>query len=336
MCIRDSLKAVLPHAKTDIKVTLIFARLCRLLKRPQEGIPLLKDFLQNQLTAADQASIMFEMGHCLDSMGQYATAFKAFKIANSVENKPFNMDQFAKSVEKGDAWSPGVRSKGGGSGLILIFGIPRSGTSLCEQILGRHPLVTPCGERNNLPTIAQDLHKLKWPRVTQDQINKLTQQYSEGLPSGRVTDKMPENALHLNLIHHLLPDATLVHCVRDPRDSLLSCFTQNFISARLSWSCTLYGLSDYHLLWKKITGKSTLFELTYEELVTQPENTIRDLLDHCALDFHPDCLTPHESNRNINTASYAQVRAQIYTSSIGRWKNYEAHLSSLLEALEMN
>ena len=326
----ETLKVALPHAKTDIQVTLIFARVCRLLKRPQEGLPLLKAFLQNQQTAASQASIMFEMGHCLDSMGQYAAAFKTFKIANTVENKPFNMEQYAESIEEGDAWSPGVRSKGSGSGLILIFGIPRSGTSLCEQILGRHPLVTPCGERNNLTTIAQDLHKLHWPRGTQDKINKLSQRYLEGLPSGRVTDKMPENSLHLNLIHHLIPDATLVHCVRDPRDSLLSCFTQHFDSARLSWSCTLGGLSAYHRLWKKITGKRTLFEIA-----TQPENTIRGLLDHCALDFHPDCLTPHESNRNINTASYAQVKEPIHNRSIGRWRNYETQLGSLLEELKI-
>ena len=146
---------------------------------------------------------------------------------------------------------------------------------------------------------------------------------------------MPENSLHLNLIHHLLPDATLVHCVRDPRDSLLSCFTQHFISARLSWSSTLDDLSAYHRLWKKITGKRSLFELAYEDLVTRTENTIRDLLDHCVLDFHPDCLSPHESTRNINTASYAQVKAPIHSRSIGRWRNYEAQLDSLLEELEM-
>ena len=154
----------------------------------------------------------------------------------------------------------------------------------------------------------------------------------------RVTDKMPLNFQHLGLIALLFPRARIIHCVRDPMDTCLSCYFQNFSNRNdFSFDLARVGLyySQYERLmahWQKVLDLPML-QVSYEEHVAEPERVCREMLDFLELDWDPACLRFHESRRLMKTASKDQVRKPIYTSSSGRWRNYERHLGPLVEAL---
>jgi hypothetical protein len=138
----------------------------------------------------------------------------------------------------------------------------------------------------------------------------------------------------------MLPRAKIVHCIRDPRDAGLSFYQIDF-GEKQKHSYDLKAIGEYYRLymnlmehWKTLLpGK--IFEINYEDIVDNPEQNIRELLDHCGLDFHPACLAFHETDRAVRTASFLQVRRPLYTSSVGRWKNYEKQLQPLIEVLEL-
>jgi hypothetical protein len=157
----------------------------------------------------------------------------------------------------------------------------------------------------------------------------------------RVVDKMPLNYQHLGVIAALFPRARVVHCRRDPIDTCVSCYFQDFTHP-LPFGPNLTHLGHHYREYERLMAHYTavlpllLFELRYEELTANQEAVSRRLLDFCGLDWDDRCLRFHETVRVVNTSNALQVRQPLYRSSVGRWKRYEAHLAPLLEALGKN
>jgi Flp pilus assembly protein TadD len=252
-----------------------------------------------------------------------------------------------------------ARTKGMGSPSkqpIFIVGMPRSGTTLCEQILASHSKVFGAGELEGIRNVARILPRaLAQPgerpgsfpfamdRLTPDIVKRMAKRYLDEAAlltkSSRMTDKMPSNYVHVGLIHLLFPNAKIVHCTRDPMDIGLSCYEQNF-SHPTSWSWDLEDIGHYYgqyrrlmMHWNAVLPVPIL-DFSYEATVGDFEDAARRLLDFCELDWEPACLDFHRTERPVLTASKGQVRRPLYTSSIGKWRRFERQLEPLRQALE--
>ncbi len=235
---------------------------------------------------------------------------------------------------------------------LFVVGMPRSGTSLCEQILASHAEVAGAGELNEIQAIARDLPKLLaggksvgegYPACLQDldqpAAGRLADRYLQRLrdiaaDKSRVVDKHPINFRHLGLIAGLFPEAAIVHCRRDPRDTCFSCYAQNF-DAPILWSLRLDSLGLYYREYERLMAHwyrvmpGRIHDFVYESVIDNLEAEARRLIDRCGLAWDPSCLDFHETRRVVRTASYRQVREPVYKRSVGKWRNYAAALDPL-------
>ncbi len=234
---------------------------------------------------------------------------------------------------------------------ILIVGMPRSGTTLVEQILASHPEISGAGEVGYLNAAAQTLARqsgLAYPLcldgLTERGVGVLAAGYLEKLEQDRgdaryVTDKRVYNFVHLGLFSILFPEARIIHCVRDPLDTCFSIYCQNFGDQNY-FSYNLQDIAEYYRFYRSMMDhwKSVLplqvFEVPYNELVKHQEMVSRGLLAHCELPWDDSCLRPHETSRDVQTASQWQVRQPVYSSSVAKWQRYKRHLRPLIKALD--
>ncbi|MDH3476060.1 MAG: sulfotransferase, partial [Rhodospirillales bacterium] len=234
---------------------------------------------------------------------------------------------------------------------VFIVGMPRSGTTLVEQMLASHPKVRAGGELSLLRDLALDRAEslpAGLAKAGGEEARGIGERYVAGLgdllgdllgDATHATDKMPRNFELLGLIAEILPQARVVHCRRDPLDTCLSCYTLDFAGSQrfgndladLGRAYRLYERLMDH--WRAVLPEGRMIELAYEDLVAEPREEIARLLAHCGLAWDEGCLDFHETRRAIRTASAEQARRPIFTSSIGRWKNFEAQLGPLREAL---
>ena len=237
---------------------------------------------------------------------------------------------------------------------IFIIGLPRTGTTLAERILGSHSEVFAAGELNNFAiqmmqqvrnrTGTQKLsrHALVQQSAELD-FTKLGKAYLDSTRpltghSPHFVDKMPLNFLYAGLLHQALPHAKIVHLVRDPMDSCYSIYKRLFQDA-YPWSYDLDEIATYYLAYRRLMTHwetampGVIHRLAYEDLVTKPETSARTLLDNCDLPWQPQCLHFDQSTAATTTASASQVRQPIYTSSVGRWRDYEQQLAPLATKL---
>jgi len=228
---------------------------------------------------------------------------------------------------------------------VFIVGMPRSGTTLVEQIAASHPDVFGAGELKDIINITnslgdgvtaiQDWNADSIMKAAAGQLQRLQ---ALGGAASRVTDKMPDNVIHLGLIALLFPNARVVICRRDARDNCLSCFFQHF-SERLLWSCDLADCGRRFLEIDRLTDHwlrvlpLKMLEVRYEQMVADQEGQSRRLIDFLGLPWDPKCLDFHKTERTVMTASVWQVRQPIYDRSVNRWRNYERHLAPLLDVL---
>jgi hypothetical protein len=234
---------------------------------------------------------------------------------------------------------------------VFIVGLPRSGTTLTEQILASHSQVFGAGElrlaREDFlalgegPTERQAFEGLG--RLERSTLRRIGQRHLEQLraldsTAPRVVDKMPDNYLYLGLLAVLFPKAKFIHCRRDLRDVAVSCWITNFRSIR--WANDVEHIAarfrEYQRLmehWRRVLPVPVL-EVDYEETVADLPGVARRLVDWCGLEWQPACLAFHEGKRPVRTASVTQVRQPIYTRSVARWRNYEQTLGELFTALE--
>jgi len=314
------------------------------------------------LSHDDRALLLFALGKALDDVSQYDAAFEAYGQGNALMWSTAGVDphQYSAYAEQivetfdrpmepaSPRTGPDVRP------LVFIVGMPRSGTTLVEQMLARHPNVTAGGERPDMGALAEALPAAGersggFPagignldgRTAEGLTEKHRRQVTALVPAGHgFTDKTPANFWRLGLIARLFPEARIVHCRRDAADTCLSCFFQLFGRNNILYSYHLPTLGLYHRLYRQIMAHwrdvlpIPILDVDYETLVADPEPEIRRLLAFLGFAWDDACLDFHRGGGRVGTASAAQVRRPIYTASVGRWRSYEPHLGPLLQALE--
>jgi tetratricopeptide (TPR) repeat protein len=234
---------------------------------------------------------------------------------------------------------------------IFIVGMPRSGTSLVEQILSSHPRVHGAGERPEIyKAMVAITDNAMYPdlalTMTGAQLDLLGAAYLSRItagmpPTDRFTDKALGNFLYVGLIHLALPNARIIRVRRNALDNCFSCFATLFaVSQEFTYELGELGryYAAHHRLmdhWRKVLPQETMLEVQYEDVVDDIEGQTRRMLDYCGLEWDEACLSFHKTDRPVLTASAAQVRQPLYRSSVGRWRPYEDMLKPLREALEM-
>jgi tetratricopeptide (TPR) repeat protein len=315
-----------------------------------------------QLAPDDRARLHFGLAHICDRAKAYDEAFAHFRQANALRRrasqeagKAFDAEKHRARVDRIIATCDAAYFRRvGGLGRdterpVFIVGMPRSGTTLVEQILSSHPDVFGAGELKDISRLskrvpsrpgAADRYPDSLARLDEAAASTLADQYLQHIDklagtATRVIDKMPNNYLHLGLIAALFPRARVIHCRRDPMDVCFSCYVQDF----QDWTSDQGDLARYYWEYERLMKHWRLvlplpvLEVVYEELVEDSEAIIRELVSFCGLDWDHRCLAHHENPRAVRTPSLLQVRQPVYKSSVGRWRHYAAHLQPLLEAL---
>jgi hypothetical protein len=302
----------------------------------------------------------FLLGKLYDLTGEYDRAFSSYQAGNQLIPARFNRGTHRQSIREiissfsRERMAAFPRSANASDKPVFIVGMPRSGTSLVEQILSAHPDIHGAGELMHMHNISALIKKIThsdqdFPAnleyLTTGLLDHLADLYLQNVERDakhaiRITDKMPSNFRLLGLIELLFPNARVIHCIRDPRDTCLSCYFQQFTKGQhfaSSLSDTAFYYNGYQRLmkhWKSVLSLP-VFEVNYEEMVAGLEEMSRKLLCFLGLEWHPDCLDFHKTGRRVITASYDQVRRPLYTSSVGRWRNYRAHLDELFNGLDL-
>jgi tetratricopeptide (TPR) repeat protein len=303
----------------------------------------------------------FALSKAYDDLGNREEAFRYMRAGNALKRERIAYDEartlglFDRICSTFDRRLLGANAETGHRSSLPVFvvGMPRSGTTLVEQILASHPAVHGAGELLDLNELVGQMHgpdgqAFRYPEnvptLAAGQFRDLGKTYVEGLqrraPSAeRVTDKMPANFLLLGLIHLALPGAHIIHVLRDPRDTCLSCYSKLF-TAEQDFTYELGELGRYYRKyaelmahWRKVLPPGRMLEIRYEDVIADLEGSARRIVDHCGLDWDRACIAFHETRRPVRTASASQVRRPIYRSSEGRWRAYENYLGPLLNAL---
>jgi tetratricopeptide (TPR) repeat protein len=303
-------------------------------------------------------ALHFSLGKSFDDLGDYDRAFPHFIEGCKLKRATLEYDaanmtrQFNETIRVFDGDTI-ERLRGGGnlSDLpIFVLGMPRSGTTLVEQIIASHPDVHGAGELLDMQSIAQRevSGTMGFPgnilNLDGDTLSKWGDDYVAGLhrraPDARhITDKMPNNFWFIGLIHVMLPNAKIIHVRRNPVDTCLSCFTKLF-SGALNQTYDLSELGRYYVdylrlmeHWRKVLPAGAFLDVQYEDVVADQETEARRIIDFCGLDWNDACIDFYKNKRSVGTASVTQVRRPIYKSSVERWRHYEKFLGPLLDTL---
>jgi tetratricopeptide (TPR) repeat protein len=319
---------------------------------------------RTDLSTQDRSFLHFAAGKMYDDAGEYERAFGHYEHGNLLEQTGFDSGEHHRFVEKlAETFDANTLAARFGQGYpselpVFVVGMPRSGTTLVEQILASHAKVFGAGELPDIPSIADTLpkHSLDdshYPECLNSLEPEVLHGFGEaylkriqmlGKPAGepcRIVDKNPMNHQHLGLIALLLPKARVIHCRRDPLDTCLSCYFQRFKHGH-NYSNDLGNLGFYYRAYERLMEHwrtalpIPILEVDYESVVTDQEKVTRRLTDFCELEWDEGCLQFHQARRTVETASNWQVRQPIYRSAVNRWQNYAAHLGPLHEALECN
>lgn len=238
---------------------------------------------------------------------------------------------------------------------VFIIGMPRSGTTLVEQILASHSRFHGAGELDTMRRLVRELPPVPGnetpfpeclPQLTREDSRQLAQSYLDQLPAlpaeiERVGDKLPGNYVRLGLITLLFPNARVIHCRRDPLDTCLSCYFSDFARGQ-SHSYRLDHLGGVYLDYRRLMDHwrdalpLAMFELDYEQLIADPRRTVAALLDFCGLPMEENCLNFHRTEREVATLSFHQVRQPLYSRAVGRWQHYRAYLQPLIHRFEQH
>jgi tetratricopeptide (TPR) repeat protein len=320
----------------------------------------MEDLLASPAAASDPAQLHFAVARALEQRDRYAEAFSHYAAGNTLRKRtsPFSIATFEAKSRRIAACCGHefFRSRAAGGhpdpAPIFIVGLPRSGSTLVEQILASHSQVEGTMELHNIPALVRELDHRGADRdgypetvlaLSAEELAGLGRRYVEdtravraGKP--RFIDKMPNNFSHVGLIHAMLPNARIVDVRRHPMDACLSNYKQYFAQGQ-SFSYDLADLGRYYRCyldlmdhWDEVLP-GRVMHLQYELLIRDPQDTVRRLLDYCGLPFEPATLNFHENRRPVRTASAEQVRQPLYASGVGYWKRFATELEPLRAAL---
>jgi len=341
-------------------LAIAFAQSCKHSGRCQEAVEYIEATLKLQgLSRSEIKGLNFSAAKIMDNLQQYDAAFTYYKAGNdaisylyeSVANTQ-NISDIINMFTPALFMSMPV-TKNKGKRPVFIVGMPRSGTSLTEQILAAHSNVYAAGELDTLFNTSRQMkrelggedsfpHYIK--NLKQNNIDDMTNTYLKKIgeistTEEYVTDKMPHNFYLLGLIQLLFPDAKIIHCRRDPMDTCLSIYFQDFSEVH-KYAKDLFNIGTHYFQyqrlmdhWKQVLSIPIL-DICYEDMVSNQEATTRQLLEFCGLEWDEHCLQFHNVKRTIDTASFDQVRQPLYTKSIERWRHYEPYLDDLKKGLK--
>ncbi len=342
-----------------VSAIILYCQICTENKKYDYALKLIQKTLINQTVASNQLSMLyFESGKIHDALGNYETAFIDYKKGNDLINPGFNYlasSQYFENIKKifTRDFIREHQINSASERLIFIVGMPRSGTSLVEQILASHPDIYGAGELNLLNDMVKqppqkNSKNTSFPdcviNLSNAVLNEMAENYlcyinNINTEEDYITDKMPDNFQYLGLINLLFPQAKVIHCTRDPYDTCLSCYFQQF-SGDYPYSYDLENLGSYYNLYQHLmnywsdTLTIPVYKFEYETLVASPAKSISALLDFCSVKWDESCLQFNQTKRTVTTASAHQINQPLYKKSVNRWKNYQNHIQSLTKILD--
>ncbi|HWZ61600.1 MAG TPA: sulfotransferase [Steroidobacteraceae bacterium] len=316
-----------------------------------------EELVRAGLTALDEAMLRFAIGKYYDDVGDFTRAFRSYRQANELSKPqavPYDREAHTRFVDDLVHVSTAeaiASARVGGSDSqrpVFVLGFPRSGTSLVEQIIASHPHAYGAGEldfwqlavRRHADAFARGLLTEPLRRqLARDNLKLLAGYSADAL---RVVNKAPMNVNCLGLIHAVFPRARIIYMQRDPVDTCLSCYFQQFPPA-LNWAMDLEDLAhsyrqDHRLAthWHRVLPPGTILDVPYAELVREPERWTRRILEFLGLPWDERCLEFHRTARPVITASAWQVRQKVYRTSMQRWRNYEKFIGPLRSLADLS
>lgn len=317
-------------------------------------------YQKNSLGTDNRIHLAFALAKAFEDIKDYPQAFHYLKAGNDLRYKKYNytiesdeelIDNIIKTFSR-EALKDLTINAEVSDRPIFIVGMPRSGTTLVEKILASHTDVFGAGELDYLyslgvsqflgtsnhfqfrplDTYSKDIYE-SVGKVYLEKINLLNEH------AGRITDKLPFNFMMIGLIKIALPNARIIHCVRDARDTSLSIYKQNFATENYRFAYDLKTVGQFHKLYQKVMKHwhqvmpGAIYDIEYESLTQNPEHEIRNLLSACDLEWQEACLNFDQSEGMVKTASFYQVRQPMYTSSVKLWEQYKDFLGPLLNEL---
>jgi tetratricopeptide (TPR) repeat protein len=337
---------------------LLLADIRKFSGRPAELDAILERLREPGWTDLDLVKLHHAAGKILNDIGSYDEAIDHFQQSKLLSGHKFDIGQFRIQVDSLlAAFKPAVLKSKSGFGNpslvpVFIVGMPRSGTTLTEQVCASHPEVHGAGELDAIPRLIQ---RAGYERPLNGSIQKPVQALtvaesqamaadylrtlvSKAPDAARVIDKMPHNFMHVGMISLLFPHAKIIHCTRDPIDNCLSCFFNTFTKEH-GYNSDLRTLGlyyrEYHRLmehWKALLP-GRIYECNYETMIADQEAESRRLIEFLGLPWDDACLSFYETDRSVTTPSRWQVRQPIYKTSVKRWKKYGNKIQPLIEAL---
>jgi tetratricopeptide (TPR) repeat protein len=358
VCFREALRHDPNHSGAYAQIATMLRG-----KLPEADLAAMRQLLaERQLSEGKRSSLHFGLAQVLDARGAYDEAAEHLSHANALcqadwqkRGKGYDPTEHTRFVDELiAAFTPEYFERVRGFGLqaerpVFIVGLPRSGTTLIEQVLASHSQVFGAGElryvRDTFEALPQALNREATPVACVPWLDRATcgqvaQRHLDRLgalnePAPRITDKLPDNYLYLGLIATLFPRAKLIHCRRDLRDVAVSCWMTHFRYIRWTSDLIAARFREYQRLmdhWRQVLPVP-LLEVDYAETVADLEGVARRLVAWCGLEWEPGCLAFHQNRRPVRTASVTQVRQPIYKQSVARWKNYEKALGPLFAQL---
>ncbi|RWO51958.1 sulfotransferase [Mesorhizobium sp.] len=341
-----------PAAYNDLVQTRSFT------EEPEELQSILRELGNPKLGSEGAQQLHHAAGKVLNDLKRYDEAFDHFNKAKQASGQRFDIDLYRRWVDSMiETFTPDFLAARAGYGNpseapVFVVGMPRSGTTLTEQICASHPDIHGAGELSKLSRVANAIGlktlsagDLSQPitSITEDLSRTLAEEHlsylRERAPAAlRVVDKTPHNFELIGLIGLLFPNARIIHCRRDAIDNCVSCFVLNFSEAH-SYNTDLTTLGLYYREYDRLMRHwnevfpGLIFENRYEKLVDDQEAQSRRLIDYLGLPWDDACLRFFDRDGSVNTPSRWQVRQPIYKSSVKRWKNYENEIQSLIQSL---
>ena len=302
----------------------------------------------NDNNSENKINLAFALGKAYEDIKNFKESYIHYKEANALNRKRINFS-IKEASEKfneikltfNDKLFKKCKNFGyKSSSPIFILGMPRSGTTLVEQILSNHPKVYGADEVNLIPDLVNENFQNKLNEIInfdKDDLKKIGEIYIKKMSkisnnSERTTDKLPINFIWIGFIKVILPNSKIIHCYRNPKDNCMSIFKNFFSGSGIKFGYDIEEIVEYYNLYKDIMGHwnnllpNFIFNIKYENLISNTEHEIKKLLKFCDLNWSENCLEFYKNKRPIKTASDTQARSKIYKTSIDSWKNYESFL----------